>query len=109
MTIYDYLLWVVIWILGAVYGWYARERQARKTIDRFITQVVGEQPDTETSRIHVTIERHNGVFYVYDKDNNEFMAQGSTRKELEINLAKRYPNMHFAATSEDLKVFNEPL
>jgi hypothetical protein len=37
------------------------------------------------------------------------MAQGSTRKELEDNLAKRYPDKYFAATNEDLKVFNESL
>ena len=108
MTIYDYLIWIVVWIMGAVYGWYARERHAKRTIERFVKEVMPAVQESDV-RIHVTIEKHNGVFYVYDKVKNEFMAQGSTRKELEDNLAKRYPDKYFAATNEDLKVFNESL
>jgi hypothetical protein len=108
MTIYDYLLLIVVWIIGAVYGWYARERHAKRTIERLVTEIL-PQTEESNSRIHVSIQKHNGVFYVYDKEKNQFMAQGSTRKELETNLATRYPNKYFAATNEDLKVFNEPL
>lgn len=105
MEFYDYLLWVVIWIMGAVYGWYARERHAIRTIDRIMSDIYDETSEVESNtRIHITIEKHNDVFYVYDKEKNEFMAQGSTRKELETNLAKRYPNKHFAADIESLKV-----
>ena len=105
MDFYDYLLLVVTWILGAVYGWYARERYAIRTIDRIMSDVYDATSEDETnSRIYISIEKHNGVFYVYDKEKNEFMAQGSTRKELETNLAKRYPDKHFAADTESLKV-----
>ena len=110
MELYDYLLLIVVWIMGAVYGWYARERHAKRTIDRFITQFVDEQvEEISDSVIHITIEKHNGVFYVYDKEKNDFMAQGNTRKELEDALAKRYPDKKFAATTSNLKVFNESL
>lgn len=105
MTIYDYLLWVVIWIMGAVYGWYARERQAKKTIDMFFNQVeetIAEQVDA--SILKINIEEHNGMFFVYDKETNDFMAQGRTRDELEENLAKRYPDKRFAADKDDLRI-----
>ena len=109
MTLYDYLIWIVVWIMGAVYGWYARERHAKRTIERFVTEIMPKAEEESDSRIHVSIEKHNGVFYVYDKIQNEFMAQGKTRRELEDALAKRYPNKYFAATTEDLRVLNESL
>jgi hypothetical protein len=39
MEFIDYVTYVVVWVMGAVYGWYARERQARRTIDRFFSEV----------------------------------------------------------------------
>lgn len=108
MEFIDYVTYVVVWFMGAVYGWYARERHAKRTIDRFFSEVeesVNEQVDE--SIIKINIERHSGVFYVYNKDTGEFMGQGNTRKELEDVLAKRFPEKKFAADKEDLKVFNE--
>jgi hypothetical protein len=108
MEFIDYLTYVVVWILGAVYGWYARERQARRTIDRFFSNL--EEDDDEhvvDSVIPIKIDRHSGVFYVYNKDTEEFMGQGNTRKDLEVNLAKRFPDKKFAADKESLKVLNE--
>lgn len=108
MEFIDYLTYVVVWILGAVYGWYARERQARRTIDRFFSQVT-EAVDEEVNDtiIPIKIDNHNGIFFVYNKDTEEFMGQGNSRKELEINLAKRFPDKKFAADKESLKVLNE--
>jgi hypothetical protein len=94
--------------MGAVFGWYARERHARRLIDRLIINHHQELKSTkplEDTVIHVVIEKHNGFFYVWGKNKHDFMAQGSTRKELEENLAKRYPDKLFAATTENLKVF----
>jgi predicted metal-dependent RNase len=101
MTIYDYLLWVVIWILGAVYGWYARERQAKRTIDMFFNQV---EETIDASVLKINIEKHGPMFYVYDKETNDFMAQGNTVEELESNLAKRYPDKRFAADKDNLRI-----
>jgi hypothetical protein len=97
-----------VWVLGAVYGWYARERQARRTIDRFFSNL--EEDDDEKvidSVIPIKIDRHSGVFYVYNKETEEFLGQGNSRKELELNLAKRFPDKKFAADKESLKVLNE--
>ena len=107
MEFIDYVTYVVVWVLGAVYGWHARERQARRTIDRFFSEVevpVGEQ--VNDSVIPIKIDRHNGVFFVYNKETEEFMGQGNTRKELEDVLAKRFPDKKFAADKENLKVLS---
>ena len=110
MEFIDYVTYVVVWFLGAVYGWYARERQAKRTIDRFfsgVTEAVDEE--VNDSVIPIKIDRHNGVFFVYNKETEEFMGQGNTRKDLEVNLAKRFPDKKFAADKESLKVLHESL
>ena len=110
MTIYDYLLLVVVWIMGAVYGWYARERHEKRSIDKFMMHVeetVAEHIDE--SVIHINIEKHNGTFFVYKKDTSEFMGQGKTKQELEEVLAKRYPDKKFAADKEKLRILNESI
>jgi hypothetical protein len=110
LDLYDWLLWMVIWFMGAVYGWYARERHAKRTIDRFVTQFVDEEVEAvKDSIIPITIEKHNGGFLVFNKETHEFMAQGGTRRQLEDALAKRFPDKRFTATTENLKVFNESL
>lgn len=108
MEFIDYVLYVVVWVMGAVYGWYSRERHARRTVERFFSEVAEDIDNTaRSSVIPIKIDRHNGIFYVYNKDTEEFMGQGSTQKELERNLAKRFPDKKFAADKENLKVLNE--
>lgn len=108
MEFIDYVLYVVVWVMGAVYGWYSRERHARRTVERFFSGVAEDIDNTaRDSVIPIKIDRHNGIFYVYNKDTEEFMGQGSTQKELEGNLAKRFPDKKFAADKENLKVLNE--
>lgn len=110
MELIDYVTYVVVWVMGAVYGWYARERHARRTVDRFFSEIEEDAEKTTTdSVILITIARHEDIFYVYNKDTEEFMSQGANRTELEENLAKRFPDKRFAADKENLKVLHEPL
>jgi hypothetical protein len=105
MDLWDYAALVAVWILGAIYGWYARERQAKRTIDNFFNQVEETIAENiEESILKINIEQHNGMFFVYDKETNDFMAQGKTKQELEENLAKRYPDKRFAADKENLRI-----
>jgi len=104
MTIYDYLLWVVIWIMGAVYGWYARERHSKRIVDNFMKKLdsaVNEQISENT--IKVFIEHVKGVYYIYNKETNDFMGQGLSREEVEKVLAERFPNKRFIADTSNLK------
>ena len=108
MDLFIFITYVIAVFMGMLYGWHARERHARRTIDKFMMHVeetVAEHIDE--SVIHINIEKHNGTFFVYKKDTSEFMGQGKTRMELEENLAKRYPDKKFAADKEKLRILNE--
>lgn len=85
---------IVVWAMGVKAGWDARERHARKITREFL-DIMQEAEEEEPSFINITIEKHNNVFYVYDRETNEFMAQGSTKDEVETNLQKRFPGKTF--------------
>jgi hypothetical protein len=110
MDLYTFITYVIAVFMGMLYGWYARERHARRTIDKLFTHIEENvKEEVNTSIIPIVIEQHNGVFYVYNKDTKEFMGQGNTRRELDNNLSKRFPDKKFAADKENLKVLHESL
>jgi hypothetical protein len=99
---------VIAFVGGVVYGWGLRERHAQRKLDNLLDKFEhAVQEEINESLIKITIESHSGMFYVFNKDTDEFMGQARTRKELEEVLAKRYPDKRFMATPENLKVFNE--
>jgi chlorite dismutase len=105
MEFNDYLTYIVVWVLGAVYGWYSRERHAKRTVDRFLSHVEEEvEKEVDDSVIPIFIEKDNDTFFVYKKDTNEFMGQGKTQRELEQNLASRFPDKKFAADKDNLRI-----
>ena len=53
---------------------------------------------------HLIIEKANNILYLYDKDDNTFVCQGSTLEEL-ATLAKKYKNIKYAAVMDDEHVY----
>jgi hypothetical protein len=51
------------------------------------------------------------MFYIYRKDNQEFLAQGKTPSEVKNVLEKNYPGKTFISSEHELKEvgFNETL
>lgn len=97
-----FLVAVFFWIHGAYSGWKAREKHAQRMTEELLKNFKDEE-DEEDDLIQITIEEHHGILYVYDKENDTFLAQGKNREELEDNLSSRFPGKRFAATSEDLQ------
>lgn len=98
---------LIVVIFAFVIGWYAREWHATIVMNRFMNRFEEKTRDAlekiQENLIKIKIEKHNDMFFVYGLEDDEFMAQGSTRKELEDNLRKRYPGKTFAAESDNLK------
>lgn len=101
----DILILLVAVLIGAILGWNLREAVAMLLVKKVLEDLKQhEEPEDEETdeRIPITIERHNNTFYVYSKEKNEFMAQGSTRAELEVVLADRFPGKRFAVDQKTL-------
>jgi seryl-tRNA synthetase len=93
----------VVGVMSFYSGWTARERAAQRRVDELLSNINESlEEQVQASVIKITIEHHNGVYYVYDMENSSFMAQGTTRKDLEADLAKKFPGKSFAATKENL-------
>lgn len=101
----EFLILFIAVLVGAIVGWNLREAVAMhqvKTILNSLSTQQEEQSEEDDNRIRISVEKHNGVFYVYGRDNNEFMAQGSNRQELEDALKERYPGKRFACDEKTL-------
>jgi hypothetical protein len=62
----------------------------------------------EQSQIEVRLELDRDLFYMYNKETNEFMAQGCTLAELRDIVQKRWPNKSVVfSASEDQEIFNK--
>ena len=88
----------VVWLMGAVSGWNSRERHAKKQMEKFFERV----DEAEEEQIHIIIEKHNDMLYVYNKDTKQFMAQGSSKEDVEKVLVERFPGKRFACAESNL-------
>ena len=89
----------VIYLMGAVHGWNARERFAERRL-RELTESLRE----DLKLLPITIEKHNDTLFIYDKTTKQFLAQGTSAKEIEEALEKRYPGQKFACSNEELEL-----
>lgn len=98
------LLGVIFFVLGFIQGWRMRELYAVKKLDELLNKVEQEvDEEIKESIIPITIEKHQDTYFVYGVNDNQFIAQGNNRWELEKNLETRYPGKKFAASNENLK------
>lgn len=89
----------VVFTLAFVFGWKFRGWIARKHIDSLIK--IQELKERENV-ICIRIEHEQGCYYAYNLENNSFMGQGESRKELEYVLRSNYPGKTFVAEYSNL-------
>ena len=93
----------VVWIMGAVSGWNARERHAKTQVEKHFQQIQEFVEEQEEEQIHIIIEKHNDMLFVYDKETKQFMAQGTSKEDVEKVLVERFPGKRFACPESILK------
>jgi hypothetical protein len=54
--------------------------------------------------IHVNIEKHGEVFYLFEKETDRFIAQGSDMNELKLHCDSRFKNSTVVADNKDLEL-----
>lgn len=76
---------VVIWLFMKVWETYLiAKNEALKEQIKEMTAQIKEQI------IHVNIEKHNDVFYLFEKDTHRFIAQGTNFEEVIEHCQKRF-------------------
>lgn len=98
---------ILIFIAGAGLGWLLRELYAVHKVKTLLNHIQSSQDypdyDEKPEVMHINIEKHDDILFVYNSEDDSFMAQGKTRDELESNLRERYPNVVFGATNANLE------
>ena len=57
-----------------------------------------------TTVAQLIVEKANNILYLYDREDNTFVCQGSTLEEL-ASLAKKYKNIKYAAVMIDTEIY----
>jgi hypothetical protein len=93
----------VVWVMGAVSGWNAREKHAKTQVEKHFKHIQEFVEEQEEEQIHIIIEKHNDMLFVYDKETKQFMAQGTSKEDVEKVLVERFPGKRFACHESVLK------
>lgn len=86
--------------VGVYLGWQAREYAAKKFVRSYFEQVADHNAK---SVINITITREGEEFFIYNKDTGEFIAQGTSHKDISKILSDRFPSKIFMAAPNNLK------
>lgn len=103
------ILFVMVFVFGYVMGWlgHAKGLLKRLTEDpdemiRVLNEYKKEaaklnqiQKEDASPAREVEVEHVNGIFYLYAKDNGQFLAQAPTLDEALVLVEKRFPNQSF--------------
>lgn len=101
----EFLILFVVMAFGFYLGWKFREVYATAQIRRLMERAEeqAEKEELPEDRIPVNIEMHNNHYYVYHRDNNQFLGQGANLEEVEDVLMERFPGKKFACSEKMLR------
>lgn len=109
---------ILLFAAGVFFGFLLGKIHAFLAISRMIKEVAEEQgidlekelresqePKVQVKLVHkLAVEKHGEMLYLFDKEEDSFICQGSSVQEL-AKLAKQYKNIMYAAVLYGDKVF----
>ena len=98
---FDYVLVIIAIAIVSFYaGWKVRELYALRQIFKMMKSA--EKVESETKTV-LKLEKHSDVIYAYNRETDEFLGQSETLSGLSEILNKRFPDVSFAVTQENLE------
>lgn len=91
-------------VISIWFGWHMREVVARHKMQKLmeLAQEMEEDNDLPDNYIRIVIEKHNDTFFVYEEENSTFLAQATSKEDLDESLRARFPGKLFAVKEENL-------
>jgi hypothetical protein len=97
----DTIFWfAVFWLVIKVWEKYLVAKN-----ESIVEQIKDMQVQMKNSFILVDIEKHDNVFYLYEKDTREFIAQGSNFDEVKKNCEVRFKGRSVIADELQMEQF----
>lgn len=102
MSIIDFIIdsafwFIVIWLLMKVWQTYLVAKN-----EALENQIKEMKAKVKEQVIYVNIEKHNNVFYLFEKDTNRFIAQGSNFDEIKSHCETRFKNKAVVADESQM-------
>ena len=82
-----FVAWATVWFMLKTVITKVNDEMG-KMLDKVVADVEKESDPREL--IMARVELHDDTFYVYNKENNQFMAQGKTLAEVKEHMFQRY-------------------
>lgn len=100
---------ILYWLLAAAIGYVAFRVVGfiliRRHIQRLVQQALEER--AASSILIANVEQVNDVYYLYNKESNEFLAQGRTLDEISEHFKLRFPEKSCVIKESTLDSFPE--
>jgi hypothetical protein len=97
LGIFAHQIWVKIVV------WHTLREMRRAGID--IEELLRDDAEpVQDTRVECRLEEHEGTWFLYRKDNDEFVAQGRNKQELSDAVTSRFPDKLVIATDIDDEV-----
>jgi len=103
----DIVLWIAVGIFIGVTAFYLTMKLAVNLLARRIEQqleTLDQALKEHVDLIPCRVEQHNGVFFVYNNETNEFMAQGNDLAELRERIKARWKDRRVSVVAGDENV-----
>lgn len=113
------ILFAMVYAFGYFSGWTSHARSMLKRLtdepDEMIRilneykkeagKIQTQEHEDKTPAREVEVEQQNGIFYLYAKDNGQFLSQAPTLDEALKIVQQRFPNQSFQGviSSEEAK------
>jgi hypothetical protein len=106
----DIVLWIAVGIFIGVTAFYLTMKLAVNLLTRRIEQqleTLDQALKEHVDLIPCRVEQHNGVFFVYNNETNEFMAQGNDLAELRERIKTRWKDRRVSVVAGDENVLEQ--
>jgi predicted RNase H-like HicB family nuclease len=104
METIDIVVWIAVGVFIGVFAFYITLKLAVNMLMRRLAQDIQEIESAleETEKaILARVELHNNIFFVYNNETNEFMAQGNDLTELRERIRARWSQYKVSVVAGD--------
>lgn len=104
LIIIGFIFWIGYQVGISVTAYRLRDLVYREAKRRGLLKEVDSELEETPLVAQLMVEKSNNVLYLYNRDDNTFVCQGSTLEEI-ASLAKKYNNIKYAAVMIDQEIY----
>ncbi len=95
----------IVWLLMMAWGFISAFRQAKEEIRIEHRKIIEKEVDKIVREIYIDSVEANGdqFFLVYDAKTHDYIAQGKSQEEVQLNIKARFPGVVFVINGENLQ------